>query len=169
MEAIDLPLIPSSTSVADALDVLEQKKRAGLIVENGNEYTLLYWRHLLQADHDQIRLVSGINDGIPVHLLTHQDAITHSIDLVRPLKSIAQYGGFFSHPSRESLDFALAGATQDVAIVVTRSEAYKDLLASSTGGFKCTGRPVHFFPDPTVKNGDRCPKYPPCRGYIMPR
>jgi hypothetical protein len=165
METIAVPLIQAATraSVESAIAELKRRQRVGLIVEKTDDYQLLYIRHLLEAKRDQITLVSEITGGYSVHLLTPGDMQSFGLDLVRPMQTQLQYENFFASPIALKKDYALVGATPDTAIIVTRHETLKYMLAATTGGFQCNGTPKnHFFPDPDVVDGQDCPKYPEC-------
>ncbi len=162
METIDLPLVHGLGTTPDAaLDLLYKKSRSGLVVEHDGEYTLLYFRHLLEAQRNNIDDVTEIA-GYDVELLTPSHTTKFNLDLIRPMATQDKYNDFFAAPEAHEADYALFGATSEVAVIVTKHETLKHAL--STGGFKCNGVPVHFFPDPEVVDGQNCPKYPECTG-----
>jgi hypothetical protein len=164
MDTIAIPLIQASSaiSIAEALEELKRWRRAGLVVEDEDNYRMLYIRHLLEARRDGINRLASIKGGYPVHLLEPVDMSSFGLDLVRPLKTVMPYQALFSSFRLQDKDYALAGGTRDTAIIVTRRETETYTLGLS-GGFQCNGVPInHFFPDPQVYNGQPCPKYPEC-------
>lgn len=91
-------------------------------------------------------------------LLAPEHIASFKLDLVRPLRSQAQFQKFLAQSKH---NYGLVGATRDVAMIVTASELYARGL-TLTGGFQCNGNPTHYFPLPYVVLGQNCPKYPEC-------
>ena len=153
MDSVALPMYPAAgaTTIDKAVEDLDRQHRSGVVVENGDDYRLIYISDLLQAKAAGMIHVQQISAGDKVLLLTNVDAQNFGVDLVRPSKTIDQYMALFT---AYKLEFALAGATPQTAMVVTSSElSVQDL----TGGYVCDGVARHRFPKPRVSPNDPCP------------
>lgn len=158
MDVVMLPLVSPQTPVPSALDLLRRRERSGLVVESDNEYTLLYAGDLLRARARQIATVGEVPKARPVPLLDADQARKFDLDLVRPRRTWQSYERVLD--SLGAL-YGLVGDSQDMAMIVTRHEGLTYML-KTTGGYECSGKPTHYFPEPRVSNGDDCPLYPEC-------
>jgi hypothetical protein len=188
MNAVSVPLYQASSAVslADILNDLRRLGRSGIVIEEGDEYRLVFAGELLSARAQGAKslqdflaiaqprgaaaiaqprgaytstalAVSGGVEYETMLLLGDSHAQRFRIDLVRPLRSWQEYETLFL---TESSSFALAGATLDSALVVTAHEGGGEAL-TLTGGYQCDGTPTHYFPRPRVSAGQTCPKFHP--------
>lgn len=158
MDTVMLPLVWPVSEVEWALEQLRKRQRGGLVRHNIDDtYTLFSLGDLARARAHDRRMMEQVQGGHPVHLLDAADAAT--LDLVRPLKTGR---GWEQILDKFGLMYALAGESQDTVMIVTRHETETAKLSS--GGYKCTGTPTHYFPDPRVSPGDLCPMIPECSG-----
>jgi hypothetical protein len=159
MDVTMLPMVWPGTAVREALDRLDEARRAGVVVQNFDDsYVLFYTGQLLRARDQMVATVGQVPGGHPVLLLDVGKAQQFSIDLVRPNRTADAYEKLLE---ANGVDYALAGESSDMAMVVTKHEG-QTLALNSTGGYKCTGTPTHYFPEPRVDAGDPCPMYPEC-------
>jgi hypothetical protein len=161
MDTIDLPLYRSdfNKSLAEVLSHLKERQRGGLVLKTEDQYQLFYLGDLLECQATGATQLSAVQGGKPIQLLHNNDALTYQVDLIRPQQSAVGYTQLLKAYGR---DYALAGETDDVALLITRSEQFGYALRV-TGGYQCNGTPTHFFPYPRVVAGQTCPKYPECQ------
>jgi hypothetical protein len=159
MDVVILPLISPDTSVMTALGLLRDRQRSGLVVEQlSEEYTLLYSGDMLRARAAKISWIGQVPGGRPMLRLRIEHARKYELDLVRPLKTWQSYERMLAS---NGVNYALSGSSRDTAVVVTLHEGLAEMLMM-TGGYECSGTPTHYFPEPRVRVGERCPLYPEC-------
>jgi hypothetical protein len=162
MEAVSLPLVLKTETVHQALARLKSTERSGVVVDDGKDiFRLLYAGDLLVAREACTKFLSDVPAGEQIHLVSQADVKAHNLDLVRPLSSESQYNQLFANLAE---NFALIGADHDTAMLVTRHEIERETLVM-TGGYQCNGTPIHYFPRPSVKVGEPCPRAG-CTGLI---
>jgi hypothetical protein len=123
-----------------------------------DSYRLFYIGELLRARDLTVATMGQVAGGQPVLLLDVQKALQFGADLVRPNRTGNAYEDLLQ---AHGVDYALAGESFDTAMIVTLHEGQTALLNTS-GGYKCTGAPKHYYPRPRVNAGDPCPGYPEC-------
>jgi hypothetical protein len=147
-----------TATIEDVLKDLKSQGRSGVVIENGDDYRLIYLGDLLQAKTAGVTHLQQIATGEKVLLLNNLDALNFSVDLIRPHKTIDQYTALFE---AYKMNLALVGATPKTAMVVTSSEHSAEALMQ-TGGFACDGDVRHYFPAPNVLPNQDCPR-PECK------
>ena len=159
MDTVMLPKVHRSTSLFAALERMRVAQRSGLLVEiDFEKIRLLYLGQLLKAIEGQVETVGEIREAHRVVVLDMGRSQQSGLDLVRPYRTEAAFENFLVG---EQADYALAGDSSDMAMVVTKSETQRAAL-TMTGGYRCTGKPRHYFPEPSVSAGQDCPRYPEC-------
>jgi len=160
MDVVILPLVWQTTPVGDALEMLKDSKRAGVVRENPDgTYRLLFAGDLLRARAAGKTLVEHVQGGRDVLLTDASMAASANVDLVRPHRTWQPWEQLLD---ARAVEYGLIGANSEHVMLVTRHEGLKDML-SATGGFECTGTPTHFFPEPEVKVNTNCPLFPACQ------
>ncbi len=147
--------------IVDAVTLLKERRRSGLVVEKDEEhYRLHYIGALLKARDDGKPATVGQLKGGHDLLIPDQKTTTRfGLDLIRPLRTGTAYEAALDDSRRE---YALVGEVGDTVAVVTRHELLTEMLVDSTGGYRCTGSPTHYFPEPGVHVNDRCPQRGEC-------
>jgi hypothetical protein len=160
MDVVMIPLVWPGEGVESALDVLRRRERAGLVVNNDpvHGYRLLHAGDMLRARQAGVPVVGEVTGGYPVLVVEPTLAESFHLDLVRPTLTWSQYEEVLD---KHGTQFALVGESDDTAMVVTRHEEQTETLRG-TGGYQCNGVSPHYFPEPRVSLGDRCPEYPLC-------
>jgi hypothetical protein len=160
MDVVILPLVWHTTPVAEALEMLKDNKRAGVVRENPDgTYRLLFAGDLLRARATAKTLVEQVQGGRDILLMDAPMATSANVDLVRPHRTWQPWEHLLD---ARAVEYALIGANSEHVMLVTRHESLKDML-STTGGFECTGTPTHFFPEPEVGVNMDCPLFPACQ------
>lgn len=158
MDVVMLPLVPENASVAEALAHMRRHQRGGVIVQRANDrHELLYAGDLLHAKASRVKSVREVPNAKPVVLLNPLSAKKFRVDIVRPHRTAGRYETMLG---KLEVDYSMVGGSNDTAMIVTISELMTRMLL--TGGFRCNGTPRHFFPEPPVRPGQTCPKYPLC-------
>jgi hypothetical protein len=154
-----IPLVWPQEQVSSALDLLHHRERSGLVVHSSADtYQLLHAGDLLRARDVDISVVGSVTGGYEVFVVEPPIAQSFGVDLVRPGRTPGQYEDMLD---KHTTQYALVGETYDTAMIVTRHESQAEALKIS-GGYECSGSPTHYFPQPRVSLGDRCPEYPLC-------
>jgi|SRR5579862_6171130 len=157
MDAVNVPLYRAaeSNSIADVLTALRSQGRGGIVIENGNDYRVFYAGDLLRALNAGQANVQQVGGGESVELLDNSHVIAYGLDLVRPMQAQTQYQNMFASIANQ---FALFGATDQDAMVVTQSESLTQALLVP-GAYQCDGTPTHTYPYPSVSKGEECTQY----------
>jgi hypothetical protein len=159
MDVVMVPLVWPGTPVGEALELLKRRERSGLVVQNPDEsYHLLYAGDLLRARAAGVSTVGEVERRHRVLTLNAEWASTYALDLVTPRRTGQNYERFLA---TEGAEYALAGDSYDTVMIVTHHEGQTEAL-TMTGGYRCTGTPTHYFPEPRVSSGEQCPLYPEC-------
>ena len=159
MDVVTLPLVYSQAPVSHALELLQQHRRAGVVRYTENDiYDLLFAGNLLRARAAKKKTVGDVEGGRRILIADAAIAMEFNVDAVRPHRTYQQV--------EEMLDvhgaqYALIGAASTEVMLITRHEGLKEML-SMTGGFECDGTPTHYFPEPDVALGQKCPRIPEC-------
>jgi hypothetical protein len=167
MDVVTLPIVQPSTKVKAAADLIRRWQRGAVVLQRGTAAPQwIYAGVILRAEAKKTartigELVEKCEEvALPVVVIDVGMVRRSGIDVVRPLRTPGKYDVLFRARHR---DFALAGESPDMAMIVTRSEEFAD--AARAGGLQCTG-PVparHYFPLPKVVRGEVCPSDPECR------
>src|SRR6266545_5886271 len=105
MDVTMLPMVWPGTSVGEALDLLNQRGRAGVVMQNVDDtYRLLHAGDLLRARAKQVGTIGQINAGRPVLLLDDTKAKQFNLDLVRPVRTADAYEKMLA---AHDMDYAL--------------------------------------------------------------
>lgn len=159
MDVVVLPLVWSHTTVSEALDLLQQHKRSGVVCHGTDDrYQLIYAGDLLRARARAASTIALVGERHPVLLVDEQRARPFGVDAIRPRRTPLQYEHLFD---ASKVQYGLVGEAADVVLIVTRHEGQTQTL-TSTGGYECNGSPTHYFPEPRVTVGQVCPQYPLC-------
>lgn len=155
MDIVALPLLTEATAVNLAVAVLKQCQRTGIVVDVGGHgpFKLFHAGEILAARATHLGRIADLSGGDVIELVSGQDAKSHRLDLVQPMATQSQYEAYFRGIVP---DFAVVGAGNGIALLVTRSEQFAEIL-QGPGGYQCTGNPQHYFPLPRVTLGQRCP------------
>lgn len=159
MDVVVLPMVWPDTKVNVALEMLQAHRRAGVVRQDLNDtYRLLFAGDLLRARAAGVSVAGEVEGGRPIFLVDSSTATAFNADLIRPRRTWAAYEQML-----DALDahYGLVGETGNEAMIVTRHED-ETVALSTTGGFECTGRPTHYFPEPRVSVGEVCPLFPEC-------
>lgn len=159
MDVVFLPLVWPATSVKDALDLLREYKRAGLVCQMQNDlYQLMYAGDLLRARAHAATTIADVHQRRPVLLVDEVRARPFGVDIVRPRRTSLQFEKLFDF---SNVQYGLVGEASDMCLIVTRHEGQTEALRL-TGGYECNGTPTHYFPEPRVTVGQVCPEFPLC-------
>jgi hypothetical protein len=158
MDTVMLPLVWSRSEINQALEEARLRRRAGVVRYNPDDtYTLFYLSDLGRARIRGLTFMEQVPGGHPAALLDTTRAAALNLDLVRPSLTAPAFERVLADMG---LDFAVAGQSRDMVMIVTLHERQTDSL--STGGYECSGTPTHYFPDPDVSDGQLCPLRPEC-------
>lgn len=155
--SLDLPLMQTENEIDYALDRLSSLKRSVVVVEAGSAGLLLPEPMLLQSRGRGIRLLGAVSGGFPVHFLSYGEAAASGFSLAGPHRLDSLFGRYPKH-------LVLAAPTPRTVTLVTARESLAQMLSGSRyrcNGRKSNGQP-HYFPIPSVDDGDKCPKWPAC-------
>ncbi|MEO8076574.1 MAG: hypothetical protein ABI818_09620 [Acidobacteriota bacterium] len=159
MDVVTLPLVYSQAPVAQALELLRQYQRAGVVRYADNDtYELLFAGNLLRARAAGKTTVGEVEGGRRILIADAPIAREFHIDAVRPHRTYQQVEQMLD---ARGAQYALIAAANAEVMIITRHEGLKEML-SATGGFECDGTPTHYFPEPDVALGQKCPLIPEC-------
>jgi hypothetical protein len=163
MDAVTLPLVEPGVTIANAVKLLKERQRSGLVVEKSKEhYRLHYIGGLLEArDEGKPATVGGLKGGYDLLIPDQKITTRFGLDLIRPFRTGDAYVAALTEGGR---DYALIAKVRDTVAVVTRKEDFGRMLSDTAGGYRCTGPDTHYFPEPGVHVGKACPK---CHGVIV--
>lgn len=161
--SIELPLVERHTMIEQALSFLRPVELPGVIlpgvvVEDEAAGHLLYEPLLRESHQRGVQMIGGITGGWPLRFLPYADVARESLRISQP----AAFNIFLSRfPSQQ----VMALAKPRIATLITAQEGIADSLRGYAT-FKCNGRKSdgrpHYFPNPSVREGDFCPKWPDC-------
>ena len=127
-------------------------------LEVPDRYRLLYAGDLLQARAAKVPTVGEVRGGHAVLVLDDKIAASDGLDLVFPMRTGQLYENMLV---RRGVDYCLTGAAEDTVTIVTLHEDQGYALMGPA--YQCNGqRKTHYFPEPRVSPGQRCPKIPSC-------
>ena len=159
MDLVTVPLLSPNDEISSALDLLKRVRRSGLVRQDATDvYTLLYIGRLRRAQAKGLARLEDCEGGHRIVVLDLPLAGTFGLDLVRPLRTAVEYEQMLDARAAE---YALVAENVRDVMLVTRYERLTVML-SATGGYECTGNPTHFYPDPDVQLGDKCPERAEC-------
>jgi hypothetical protein len=155
MDAVWLPVLNVHESLKNAVDAMRLHKCSGLLVEDDGSYNIAYIGSVLRAIDQHKKTLKSISFGSDdtVLLANNRNASQFKVDLVRPMRTGTQYEVFLD--SKKS-NYSVVAQARDFALVVTRHEQLRDMLAQSNT-FYCDGKPKHYFPRPMVTVSQDCP------------
>jgi hypothetical protein len=162
VNVVTIPLARPDDQIGPLLEALQTSGRAGLVVheflEEPDRYRLLYAGDLLQARAAGVPTVGEVRGGHTVLVLDDKIAASDGLDLVFPMRTEQPYEVMLE---RRGVDYCLAGAAEDTVMLVTLHEDQGWALMGPV--YQCNGqRMTHYFPEPRVSPGQRCPKIPSC-------
>jgi hypothetical protein len=157
-----LPLVRPDEQVSPLPELLQTRGRAGLVVhhflETPDRYRLLYIGDLIQARAAGVPTVGEVEGGHTVLVLDNSIAASDGLDLVLPMRTEQPYEDLLA---RHNVNYCLAGAADDTVMIVTLHEDEGWALMGPV--FQCNGqRKTHYYPEPRVYLGQRCPRMPSC-------
>jgi len=154
---LDLPLMQPENAIDYALGCLSSLKQSVVVVESGNDGLLLPEPTLRECRVHGGRVLGAVSGGFPVPFLSYGEIMASGITVAGPhrLDSL-----FWRYPKHR----ILAARTPATVRLVTAHESLATMLSGSR--YRCTGRKAdgqpHYFPSPSVNDGDDCPKWPAC-------
>lgn len=159
--SIDLPVVDFETTIENALGQMHSLDRHAVIVENPNASRLLHEPLLRQSSERGMHVVGTVAGGWPVQFVTSAEGRNRGPELMRSERPETLIGRY---PSQR----IFAALNPKAVRVVTAHEGLAGMLSGQYGGpYKCNGKKAedgrpHYFPDPYVQIGDRCPYWPEC-------
>jgi hypothetical protein len=171
MDAVPLPVYLQSdrTPISQALAQLRQLSRGAIVLQDGSRLQLLFAGDLLRARAQGTINVQSVRVDRELTVIADEAAQERSLDLRNPFNSQEQYATYFNVlntdyavPASQTRGLGRSlGPGPGMAVVITRSETLGAALRMA-GGYECDGEPRHYFPEPSVSVGERCPEYPLC-------
>jgi hypothetical protein len=156
MDAIWLPVFRQSDDLQAAKVAMDESKHSGVIVVDADRYDLVCIGSVMDAIGRGATKLSEASDRDPVHLAGVADAAHNGVDLIRPLKTRTEYEALLRRVNRT---YVLVAHAYTSGLLVTMRESDAASLSST---YYCNGSKTHYFPKPSVKVGEDCPK---CLGF----
>ena len=154
MDAVWLPALTSVHSLKDAVAVMHDSKRSGVLVESAGSCKLVYIGSVLEAIDRGATMMAELREGDAVHTARADDATRYGVDLIHPLHTRFEYEMLLD---TERAPYSVVAQAYNHALIVTRHERFERMLnAGST--YYCDGPQRHYFPSPDVQVGEDCPK-----------
>ena len=154
---LDLPLMQPENAIDYALGCLSSSKQSVVVVESGNDGLLLPEPTLRECRVHGIRLLGAVSGGFPVPFLSYGEIMAGGLTVTGPHRLDSLFGRYPTHR-------ILAARMPATVRLVTARESLATMLSGSR--YRCTGRKPdgqpHYFPSPSVNDGDKCPKWPDC-------
>lgn len=154
---VDLPLMEPEIEIDDALIRMSSLQRSMVVVEADKDGLLMPEPMLRQSRGRGIRLLGAVSGGLPVHFLSYGETAATGLRLAGPWRLDSLFSRYPQH-------LVLAAPAPRTATLVTAHEGLASMLSGSKyscNGRKPDGRP-HYYPNPSVNDGDYCPKWPAC-------
>jgi hypothetical protein len=155
---LDLPLMEPEIEIDDALIRMSSLQRSVVVVEAGNAGLLMPEPMLRQSRGLGVRLLGAASGGLPVPFLSYRETAASGLSLAGPRRLDSFFGSYPQH-------LVLAARVPRTVTLVTSRESLALTLSGSkyscNGQTRPYGRP-HYFPNPSVNDGDNCPKWPAC-------
>lgn len=156
MDAVWLPVLWQGETPADAITAMEKAGCSGFLVENDEDrYDIVSLEDLQRALGQNPRTLEQVQQRAPIYLVRIDDATSHGVDLIRPLRTFRQYEALLDHVGHH---YALVAHAYEMALVVTGRERYRKHFSQSNTYYCAGGSTTHYFPRPDVHVGDDCPK-----------
>jgi hypothetical protein len=154
MDVLWLPVIWPNDTLDNVLAAIDSAGRSAAVVQQDDGYELVWVGSVLEAQARGAVTLAQVTDREPVHVADVSDAAMHGVDLVRPLRTPAQYEHLLD---KVSCAYAVVAHAHQTALVVTQHEG-QTAEASHANRYYCDGASTHFFPKPVVGVGQPCPK-----------
>jgi hypothetical protein len=156
----DVPLLPASTSLFDALGAMRTYQRSSLCRESPVTLDLIMIPNLFDGLIHQLSELSNITATAAVYRVSAADISNWSLDLNDPSLTETSYEALLD---AMGYLFALIKPSFGTATIVTRYEPLGHALQAVPRQCQCSGPLRHGFPLPHVTSGQPCPR---CRNKV---
>lgn len=156
MQLIDVAYISDrNASVNDALNALQQRSQSALLFGPSDDLKLIWVGQLREALETGVTRLRDV-EGEEVAEASEPTRSTWSIAVTEPPDMYDEMGQVFESVIPK-LDYAAMDLTGSSASLMTRSERRAGLI-SSFQTYRCNGKTPHYFPRPSVNDGQNCPR-----------
>jgi hypothetical protein len=150
----DVPLLPASTPLMDALRAMRIHQRSAVVRESQSSWNLIQIPELFAGLVQQVSELSNIGDAAPVYRVSQADISSWRLDLNDPYQTPSAYERLLDSAG---YSYALIKPVAGTVSIVTRHEPYADAILAIPRQCQCRGPLRHGFPLPHVSSSDSCP------------
>lgn len=153
MDVVNLPILPATTALKDALRAMRIQQRSAVLREQDTDLELIRITKIFKALGQQLSDLSDVRISEPVYRPTRIQIALRQLNPRAPHKT---WGNWQSFLSTVRHDYVLVDAYLGSALILTLREGLAGELSTSPADCYCLGPDEHSLPPATIVPHNIC-------------